>query len=57
MNTLINNGHHTDELLNYLDQLHVLIGDDIPIENEIVKAKKLASSITRPNKPRTSQLP
>jgi len=37
MNTLINNGHHTDELLNYLDQLHVLIGDDIPIENEIVK--------------------
>lgn len=37
MNTLINNGHHTDELQNYLDQLHNLIGDDIVIENEIVQ--------------------
>jgi UDP-N-acetylmuramate dehydrogenase len=37
MNTLVNNGHHTDQLLDYLDQLHALIGHDIPIENEIVK--------------------
>ncbi len=37
MNTLINNDHSTDDLLDYLDQLHELIGNDIPIENEIVK--------------------
>ena len=37
MNTLINNGHHTDELQDYLDQLNDLVGDDIVIENEIVK--------------------
>jgi UDP-N-acetylmuramate dehydrogenase len=36
MNTLINNGHHTDEILDYIDQLQKLIGDKIPIENEIV---------------------
>lgn len=37
MNTLINNNHHTDQHLDYLEQLHKLIGNDIPIENEIVK--------------------
>jgi len=36
MNTLINNGHHTDEILDYIDQLQKLVGDKIPIENEIV---------------------
>lgn len=36
MNTLINNGHHTDEILDYIRQLQKLVGDDIPIENEIV---------------------
>lgn len=37
MNTLINNGHSTDEVLDYISQLQKLIGDKIPIENEIVK--------------------
>jgi UDP-N-acetylmuramate dehydrogenase len=37
MNTLVNNGHHTDELLDYITQLQQLIGDEIPIENEIVE--------------------
>tara|TARA_B110000211_G_scaffold46695_1_gene50051 strand:- start:2110 stop:3123 length:1014 start_codon:yes stop_codon:yes gene_type:complete len=37
MNTLINNGHHTDEILNYIDQLNRIIGSDIMIENEIVE--------------------
>lgn len=37
MNTLINNGHHTDEILDYISQLKKLVGDSIPIENEIVE--------------------
>lgn len=37
MNTLINNGHHTDEHLAYLQQIENLIGSSVPIENEIVK--------------------
>lgn len=37
MNTLVNNGHHTDQLQDYLEQLHALIGHDILIENEIVQ--------------------
>ena len=37
MNTLINNGHHTDEILDYIFQLQKLVGDKIPIENEIVQ--------------------
>tara|TARA_B100000886_G_scaffold190530_1_gene131118 strand:+ start:16367 stop:17374 length:1008 start_codon:yes stop_codon:yes gene_type:complete len=37
MNTLINNGHHTDEILDYISQLQKLVGNKIPIENEIVE--------------------
>lgn len=37
MNTLMNNGHHTDEILDYIDQLQKLVGDEIPMENEIVQ--------------------
>lgn len=37
MNTLINNGQHTDEILEYIAQLQKLVGEDIPIENEIVE--------------------
>jgi UDP-N-acetylmuramate dehydrogenase len=37
MNTLVNNGHHTDEILDYISQLQKLVGDKIPIENEIVQ--------------------
>ncbi len=37
MNTLVNNGHHTDEILDYISQLQKLVGDKIPIENEIVR--------------------
>lgn len=36
MNTLVNNGHHTDEILSYISQLNSLVGSDISIENEIV---------------------
>ena len=36
MNTLVNNGHHTDEILSYIRQLNTLVGSDILIENEIV---------------------
>tara|TARA_B100000787_G_C16180417_1_gene291469 strand:+ start:668 stop:1675 length:1008 start_codon:yes stop_codon:yes gene_type:complete len=37
MNTLVNNGHHTDEILDYIDQLKKLTLGEIPIENEIVE--------------------
>ena len=37
MNTLVNNGHHTDEILCYINQLNTIIGSDILIENEIVE--------------------
>ena len=36
MNTLINNGHHTDEILKYIGQLNNIVGNDVSIENEIV---------------------
>jgi UDP-N-acetylmuramate dehydrogenase len=37
MNTLVNNGHHTDEILDYISQIEKLLGDKVPIENEIVQ--------------------
>lgn len=37
LNVLINNGHHTDELLDYIRQIQDIIGDSIPLENEIVQ--------------------
>lgn len=37
MNTLVNNGHHTDEILDYISQIQKLLGDKVPIENEIVQ--------------------
>lgn len=37
INMLINNGHHTDELLDYIRQIQDIIGDSIPLENEIVQ--------------------
>jgi UDP-N-acetylmuramate dehydrogenase len=37
MNTLVNNGHHTDEILSYINQLNSMVGSDIVIENEIVE--------------------
>lgn len=37
MNTLVNNGHHTDDILCYINQLNSIIGSDILIENEIVE--------------------
>ncbi len=37
LNVLINNGHHTDELLAYINRMKEIIGDDVPIENEIVE--------------------
>lgn len=37
MNTLINNGHHTDEILSYINQLNSWIENDVTIENEIVE--------------------
>ena len=36
MNSLINNGHHTDEVLDYISQIKAIIGEKVPIENEIV---------------------
>lgn len=36
LNVLINNGHHTDELLAYIKRMKEIIGKDVPIENEIV---------------------
>lgn len=36
MNTIINNGHHTDEVLAYIEQVKKLVGEEVPIENEIV---------------------
>lgn len=38
MNTLINNGHHTAEHLDYIEQIRRLTGDKIPVENEIVES-------------------
>lgn len=38
LNVLINNNHHTDDLLSYIDQMKNLIGIDVPIENEIVQS-------------------
>ena len=37
MNTLVNNGHHTDEILDYINQIQKLLDDKVPIENEIVQ--------------------
>lgn len=37
MNSLVNNGHHTDEILDYISQIKSKIGDRVPIENEIVE--------------------
>lgn len=37
LNVLINNGHHTDELLAYIQRMKEIIGNDVPIENEIVE--------------------
>lgn len=37
MNTLVNNGHHTDEILSYINQLNSLVGNGVLIENEIVE--------------------
>ena len=37
MNTLVNNGHHTDEILDYINQIQKLLGENIPIENEIIQ--------------------
>jgi UDP-N-acetylmuramate dehydrogenase len=37
MNTLINNGHHSSELVDYINQLDKLIGQEIELENEIVQ--------------------
>jgi hypothetical protein len=37
LNVLINNGHHTDELLAYINRMKEIIGNDVPIENEIVE--------------------
>lgn len=36
LNVLVNNNHHTDDLLAYIDQMKSLVGMDVPIENEIV---------------------
>lgn len=38
LNVLINDNHHTDELLLYINQIKDLLGDDISIENEIVNS-------------------
>lgn len=37
MNCLINNGHHTDDHLHFINQIEKLTGAKIPIENEIVE--------------------
>jgi len=37
INMLINNDHHTDEILDYVRQIQDIIGDSIPLENEIVE--------------------
>ena len=36
LNCVINNGHHTDELLDFIDQMRSLVGKHVPIENEVV---------------------
>lgn len=36
LNVLINDGHHTDELLAYIQRMKEIVGNDVPIENEIV---------------------
>lgn len=36
INMLINNGHHTDEIVDYVNQLRKLLGDKVTIENEFV---------------------
>jgi len=37
LNVLINNNHHTDDLLAYIQRMKEIIGNDVPIENEIVE--------------------
>lgn len=37
LNVLVNNGHHSDELLAYIERMKELVGKDVPIENEIVE--------------------
>ena len=37
MNTLVNNGHHSDEIIDYIDQLKKLTLSEISIENEVVE--------------------
>jgi len=37
LNVLINNNHHTDEILEYIHRMKEIIGNDVPIENEIVE--------------------
>lgn len=37
LNVLINNGHHTDELISYINRMKEIIGNDVLIENEIVE--------------------
>lgn len=37
INSLINNGHHTDEHLDFIKQLQILMKGTIPLENEIVE--------------------
>lgn len=36
LNMLINNSHHTDEILDYIDQIKGHVGENLQIENEIV---------------------
>lgn len=37
MNTIVNNGQHTDVYLDYIEKINRLIGHSIPVENEIVR--------------------
>lgn len=37
MNTIVNNGQHTDVYLDYINKISELIGNSVPVENEIVR--------------------